>query len=604
MTLQRPDSARILIIDDEPILRESIATYLEDSGFETIQAGDGPEGLECFERRHPDLVLLDLRMPKMDGLEVLERIRERAPETPVIVVTGAGVLQDAVAALRLGAAEFVSKPILDMAVLEHAVVNALERARLLAENRRYRKHLEAEVLARTADLERIVHLFEGFIYAVDDTFRLVFMNRKMIDALGGAEAAGKRCFRFIYGLQSPCPWCRHQQVFDGGTERFEVQRPEDGRWYYVIQSPSAAPGGAIEKCQNVLIDITDRKAAEEDLRQREIQLREENARLRYSMKGAIRFGDIIGRSRPMQEVYESILQASESDANVIVYGESGTGKELVAHTIHELSRRGGGPFVTVHCGAIPDSLMESEFFGYKKGAFTGADVDKPGYLAAADGGTLFLDEVGELDPNMQVKLLRAVEGAGYTPVGGSEVHRSDIRIIAATNRDLKRSVQDGTLRKDFFYRIHVIPVHLPKLKDRAEDIPLLVHHFLQIYGSGENKRVPTLPPAMMETMSAYEWPGNVRELQNAIQRFVTLGKLDLAPMARDAEVADPAPSASLQPLLDGHPSEEPLQDAVRRFEKAYIERLLQAHRWHRSKVAEILGIDRRTLFRKMKSLGL
>ncbi len=604
MTGRHSGKALILIVDDEPILRESIATYLEDSGFSTIQAADGPEGLDRFEQDRPDLVLLDLRMPKMDGLEVLKNLRKRAAGTPVIVVTGAGVLQDAVAALRLGAAEFVTKPILDMAVLEHAVVNALERVRLVAENRRYREHLEAEVRARTADLERIVHLFEGFIYAVDKAFGLQFMNRKMIEALGeGAEADGTRCHRRIYGLKAPCPWCRLPDVFEGRTARFELSHPENGRWYYAIQSPVAAADGAVRTCQTVLIDITDRKAAEEDLRRQEAMLREENARLRYSMKGAIRFGGIIGRSRPMQRVYEAVLQASESDANVIVYGESGTGKELVAHTIHELSSRGGRPFVTVHCGAIPDNLMESEFFGYKKGAFTGADVDKPGYLAAADGGTLFLDEVGELSANMQVKLLRAVEGAGYTPVGGSEVRRSDLRIIAATNRDLQRSVQEGRIRKDFFYRIHVLPIHMPRLRDRAEDIPLLIHHFLQLYGAGKNQRVGSLPPAQMETLTRYDWPGNVRELQNAIQRFITLGKLDLVPIEGPSET-DPVPAGESKSIPAEGPAEEPLQEAVRRFERAYIGRLLQAHQWHRSKVADILGIDRRTLFRKIKSLGL
>ncbi|MGD8366232.1 MAG: sigma 54-interacting transcriptional regulator [Desulfobacterales bacterium] len=604
MTIHPGGKALILIIDDEPILRESVATYLQDSGFSTIQAADGPEGLERFEQHRPGLVLLDLRMPKMDGLEVLEKIRQRAAETPVIVVTGAGVLQDAVAALRLGAAEFVTKPILDMAVLEHAVVSALERARLVAENRRYREHLETEIQARTADLERIVHLFEGFIYAVDEAFGLSFMNRKMVEALGGdADTAGNRCFHRIYGLKAPCPWCRLSEVFEGRTARFEIRHPEDGRWYYAIQSPVGAADGAVKTCQTVLIDITDRKTAEEHLRKQEAMLREENARLRYSMKGAIRFGNIVGRSQPMQRVYEAILQASESDANVIVYGESGTGKELVAHTIHDLSRRGGRPFVTVHCGAIPDNLMESEFFGYKKGAFTGADADKPGYLAAADGGTLFLDEVGELKTNMQVKLLRAVEGAGYTPVGGSEVRRSDIRIIAATNRDLKRSVQEGRIRKDFFYRIHVIPIHLPRLRDRAEDIPLLVHHFLQLYAAGKNQRVGSLPPAQMTELARYDWPGNVRELQNAIQRFITLGKFDLVPIEKPSEPG-PVPAGESTGISAQGPEEKPLQEAVRRFERAYIEGLLQAHQWHRSKVARILGIDRRTLFRKIKSLGL
>jgi transcriptional regulator with PAS, ATPase and Fis domain len=301
----------------------------------------------------------------------------------------------------------------------------------------------------------------------------------------------------------------------------------------------------------------------------------------------------------MHVVYETILKAAVSRANVLIYGESGTGKELVAHTIHDLSSRGGKNFVTVNCGAIPDNLIESEFFGYKKGAFTGADSDRSGYLDTADGGTLFMDEVGELDPKMQVKLLRAIEGGGYMPVGGREIKKPDIRIIAATNRDLKECVEKGQVREDFFYRIHIIPIYLPPLRERKEDISLLVYHFLQHDGDDEN--IPSIPEHIIKSMQNYDWPGNVRELQNAIHRYVTLKEIDFLGISG----SDTASSQIIpEDIIIQDNQNLKLRTVIESFEKQYIERLLNDHQWRRTKVSSILGIDRRTLFRKMKSYGI
>jgi DNA-binding NtrC family response regulator len=622
-----------MIIDDEEVIRDSIATYLEDSGFTVYQAADGRQGLKRFEALEPDVLLLDLRMPGMDGLEVLEAVA--ATEVPVIVVTGAGVLQDAVAALRLGAFDFVTKPIVDMAVLEHTIKRALEHTRLLEQNRGYQAHLEDEIRARTRDLKRrsedlltanaelkkqiavrektaaalrqsearlteIVPIFEGFIYTCDERFNLDFVNRKLADHVG-EDVAGKQCHRVLYGREEPCPWCRHADVFAGRTARTEFYNEKDGRWYDAVQAPVFGGEGQVCRLQAVALDITARKATEDWLRRREAQLAEKNRRLKSSLRTASRFGNIIGKSRPMQVVYENILKAAESNAHVIIYGESGTGKELVAKTIHDLSDRGSKKFVPVHCGAIPENLIESEFFGYRKGAFTGADQDKPGYLDAADGGTLFMDELGELNLSMQVKLLRAIEGGGYTPIGSSQVKQADIRIVAATNRNLRSSLQAGTLRKDFYYRIHILPIYLPPLKSRKEDIPLLVNHFINDFPHGE--RIPVVPQRVIAAMQRYDWPGNVRELQNTVQRYITMGALDfqeLSPAAGDATPGIPPERPPLQPTR----FDQTLSDAVGDFEKAYIEHLLRENQWHRSRVAALLGIDRRTLFRKIKSHGL
>lgn len=634
VTTQPPETRKVLIIDDEDIIRDGVATYLGDSGFAVYQAGDGREGLRRFQETRPDVVLLDLRMPRMDGLEVLEAISGELDQVPVIVVTGAGVLQDAVAALRLGAFDFVTKPIVDMAVLEHAVLRALERSRLKEENRRYQAHLEDEIRIRTRDLHHrteelevanaglqnemeirektaaalkqsesrlaeMVSIFQGFIYTCDANFRLEFVNRTMARHVGD-DVIGKLCHMALYRLEQPCPWCRYTEVLKGESVHTEFFNERDGRWYDAVQAPVFDGQGQVRNLQAVVLDITERKTTEDWLRQREAQLSKKIRRLKSNLRTASRFGRIIGKSRPMQEVYENILKAAESNAHVIIYGESGTGKEMVARTIHDLSDRGSKEFVTVHCGAIPDTLIESEFFGYRKGAFTGADQDKPGYLDAADGGTLFMDEVGELNLTMQVKLLRAIEGGGYTPIGGRAVKQADLRIVAATNRNLRAGLEAGRFRKDFYYRIHILPIHLPPLKSRREDIPLLVNHFVNDFPHGD--KLPVVPQRIIAAMQEYDWPGNVRELQNTVQRYITLGKIDFLDLPPDESEMPTVPDdpAAVRP----DDINQPLSEAVRAFEKGYILHLLNENHWHRSRVARLLGVDRRTLFRKMKSHGL
>lgn len=307
------------------------------------------------------------------------------------------------------------------------------------------------------------------------------------------------------------------------------------------------------------------------------------------MKERFRFRNILGKSQAMQEVYELILKAAHSDASTAILGESGTGKELVARAIHEISRRSEKEFVTVNCGAIPGNLLESEFFGHKKGAFTGAYADKAGYLDIADGGTLFLDEVGELTLNMQVKLLRATDGGDYTPVGGSRPKKSAFRVISATNRDLMEMVKEGEMREDFFYRIHVIAITLPPLRERKEDIPLLVDHFLNRFRTiGQEPRIPA---KILDTMLSYSWPGNVRELQNVIRRYLSVGQWDF--MNRGTSAAEEA-------ALDSYS----LKGAVEEMEKAALRKALDQTRWNKTKAAQMLGISRRALFRKMKKLEL
>ena len=362
------------------------------------------------------------------------------------------------------------------------------------------------------------------------------------------------------------------------------------KWVWEEGLGVVATDGTVTEVEGFISDMTEHKLEEE-------QLRNENKRLKSTIKERYKFGDIIGKNRLMQDVYEHISKAAATIANVIIYGESGTGKELVAREIHKLSDNHDRPFVPVNCSAIPENLFESEFFGYKKGAFTGANLDKPGYFDQANGGTLFLDELGEIDLAGQVKLLRVLEGGGYTPVGSSEVKKAEVRIVGATNRDLKDEVKNGRMREDFFYRIHIIPITLPPLRERKDDLPLLIEHFLSVYAASDNK--PFLDGKVLGMLYNYDWPGNVRELQNVLQRYITLKTLDFMSTSVIKTIpVDDFDSAEVRDTADS------LNQAMDNYEKNIIRKVLEKNQWRKSKTATALKINRKTLFRKMKKYDL
>lgn len=330
---------------------------------------------------------------------------------------------------------------------------------------------------------------------------------------------------------------------------------------------------------------------------RERDMEAENRRLREQLDERFGLEHIIGRSPPMQEVFDTLRQIAPSRATVLVEGESGTGKELAARALHRLSPRRDGPFVAVHCAALSETLLESELFGHEKGAFTGATERRPGRFERADGGTLFLDEISEIETSVQVKILRVLEERCFERVGGTETVSVDVRLVAATNRNLAQLVEDGRFREDLFYRLNVVVLRMPPLRERPEDIPLLVHHFVERLAEENDKTVAGVTGEAMDLLGSYRWPGNVRELRNAVERMVVLsrgGKLTV----RDV------PGPIREAAGSGTPGAAGARLTLDEAERQMIERALRAQNGNRTRAAEQLGISRRTLHRKLNEYGL
>jgi two-component system, NtrC family, nitrogen regulation response regulator NtrX len=442
----------ILVVDDEPSIRSTLGGILEDEGYRVTAAASGGEGLRRFADETPDLVVLDIWMEGMDGLEVLAEIKRVRPEAAVVMISGHGTIETAVKATRLGAWDFVEKPL------------SLEKTLL--------------TVSRALD--------------------------------------------------------------HGRLER-------------------------------------------------------ENAALRAALGQRM---EIIGESPVIRTLREQIATAAPSNGRVLVRGENGSGKELVARAIHALSARRDRPFVEVNCAAIPEELIESELFGHEKGAFTGALARRRGRFELADGGTLFLDEVGDMSLKTQAKVLRALEEQAFERVGGHDTVRVDVRVIAASNRDLESLIAGQRFREDLFYRLAVIPIEVPPLRDRRDDVPLLVDHFVALYCAENGKRRMSVSGQALAYFFSYDWPGNVRELRNMVERLVIMTPGDV--------IGPEHLPAPLRPkdALDGAPRDRSLKEARDGFERAYILAELRAHDWNMTRTAERLGIERSHLYRKIKAYGI
>ena len=432
---------------------------------------------------------------------------------------------------------------------------------------------------------------------------ILFVNKSLMDMFGYTES--KEIVGAEAGLLFDSEFVElFQRVFDPKEHDENITTllkgvcvTKEGKKFWVSTNRSIISFKSRPAILATIRDITEDMVWERSVQEETEYLRRENVKLRSSIKERYKFGKIIGKSLPMQDIYELILKASDSDANVVVIGETGTGKELVSRAIHEMSNYANNLFVPVNCGAIPETLVESEFFGHSKGAFTGAHVDKNGYLFTANGGTLFLDEVGEVGLNMQAKLLRAIETGEYTPVGDTRVRKAHLRVISATNRDLLKMVGEGVMREDFYYRVSVFPILLPPLRDKKEDIPLLIEHFMWLYSKG--KAVPVIPGRIMEVLYNYDWPGNVRELQGVIQRYLAVGNFDFLSIPHGKKIKiDKQINETIEK------EETDLRSAIKNFEKRFILNTLNQNHWRRGKVAELLGIDPKTLYTKIKNIGL
>ena len=444
----------ILIVDDEKAIQTSLQGVLEDEGYRVAAVGSGAQALSRLVEEVPDLVLLDIWMPGMDGLEVLAEIMRIRPDQTVVMISGHGTIETAVKTTKLGAYDFVEKPLsLEKTLL--TVARAIEHSRLEGENRALR-------------------------------------------------------------------------------ERFE------------------------------------------------------------------RGQEIVGQSPAIQELRRQIAIAAPTNGRVLIHGENGSGKELVARAIHALSARRDGPFVEVNCAAIPEELIESELFGHEKGAYTGAVSRRKGKFELGNGGTLFLDEVGDMSLKTQAKVLRVLEEQAFERVGGTEQIKTDVRVITASNQNLPDLIAAGRFRDDLFYRLNVIPVEVPPLRQRKEDIPLLVEHFIRVFSLENGKRPKTVSVEALAYFLAYDWPGNVRELRNLVERLVimtprgVIGPEDLPPPVRPKEAR----------LAENQIKERTLKEAREAFEKAYILAELRGQDWNMTRTSERLGIERSHLYRKLKAYGI
>ncbi|GAK55923.1 sigma-54 interaction domain-containing protein [Candidatus Vecturithrix granuli] len=579
MPSKNSEQATILLVDDIPDNLKALIDFLEQSGFRIIVAQSGETAIQRAQQALPDLILLDVLMPQMDGFETCQRLKaqESLREIPVIFLTGISDLIEKIKGFEVGGVDYITKPVDYQEVLArinaHLAMRRLQQ-QLEEQSERFRTLSEAT--------------FEGIL--MHDQGKILEINQTMEQMFGyqRTEVLGRHVLEFVTPESRMIVAENLRLAEDGPYEAAGVRR--DGSSFPVEFHGRTMPYHG----RNIRIVAMRDLSRHKQLEAEKALLQEENVSLRSSLGERYKLGGMIGKSQAMQTVYQAIVNAAASEANVVICGESGSGKELAARTIHELSARKKEHFVAVNCGAIPENLFEREFFGHRRGTFTSATMDQPGYLAQAHKGTLFLDEIGELPAFLQVKLLRALQEHEYTPLGDTHSQKADIRIIAAANKDLKLLLQEGVIREDFYWRIRVIVIELPPLRNRKDDIPLLIEYFLEQY----DKETPyaSLPGHIHNMLCTYNWPGNVRELQNELQRYLAHQKLEFIGNTQlDAPLTRP-----LFPLN----TTAKLHEVLEICEKDYILSTLQRNHGHRGKTAQTLGLPRRTLNRKMQKYGI
>jgi DNA-binding NtrC family response regulator len=586
----------IMIVDDSPTNIDILAGTLKDRYRLTI-AKSGKTAFERLEQQLPDLILLDIMMPQMDGFEVCRHLKKTVltRDIPIIFITAMEEADLKTKGFELGAVDYITRPFHASEVIARVHTHiSLRRMHLALDEKN--KIIQNALTEKSRQLDVLISNLPGIVYRChyDKEWQMEFVSDGCKNLTGLSPGHFTREKGRHYHLMAyPEDRASIIEELDLALEKagsFELLyriKTAFGLEKWVLEQGAGVydKAGRLLGTEGVITDVTEKQKIS-------LALARENRQLKSKMIHQDRLGDIVGTSHAMQTVYELIIKAATGDDCVIIYGPSGTGKELVAKAIHKNSKRQNKSFVPINCGAIPENLFESEFFGHKKGAFSGANADKKGILDVADGGTLFLDELGEISIPMQVKLLRVMDGNGYIPVGGTQLKKPDIRYICATNRDLQQRVRQKKLREDFFFRIHIIPITLPALKDRKEDIPLLIEHFLNSYPKTD--ATTELTQEMIVQMINYSWPGNVRQLQNMLYQFLILGRLEFIEPKNLYHNDRPATI----------PKDQSLKMAVEEFEKKYISNILGRYGQKKVKVAQILKMDRKTLFRKIKRYGI
>ncbi len=573
MTVKPEKSGNILVVDDKPENLHLLLKMLSDWGYNVWPAQSGARALAVLQKHPIDLILLDIMMPDMDGYAVCKRIKadERTSGIPVLFISALHETFDKLKAFSLGGVDYISKP------FEDEEVFARIQAHLTIIRQKQELREQQERLQKLADTA-----FEGIL--IHENGIILEVNRALADMFGyeREKVIGRNALDLLV------PESRDTALLHLNTESehpYNVQavKPDKTVFPVEIQAREIAWQGRPA-----------RVVAVRDVSWRTV-LKHEQMSMKIELDDRDQFGALVGKTLIMKKVYESILRAAAADDPVVICGETGSGKELTARTVFDVSDHHKKAFVPVNCASIPDSLFESYFFGHRKGAFTGADQDHTGYFEQARDGVLFLDEVGELSLPMQAKLLRVLEEYIYTPVGAKDSISSDIRIIAASNKNLHALAKQGKMRTDFFHRLYVLTIDIPPLRLRKEDIPLLITHFMRQHADLK-KQHTTLRSDLTERFFEYDWPGNVRELFNELRRYLATGEVRLSD-ALDDDITGEDNGLKLSEDLS-------LNDATEIFEQYYINKTLRRHGGHKGKTAENLNVDRKTLYRKLKKYGI
>ncbi len=614
---------KLLVIDDEPSTLKMLRRLLGVYGYSVLTAGSGEEGLEVFRNERPPLVITDIRMPGMDGIEVLRHLRGISPEVEMIVITGHGDMELAVRSLRNSASDFINKPIRREA-LEIALQRAEEKIELKRKIRDHAQELEFRVEKATADLSHQCRRLEVLLKIgkqageiptygkmseflqenIESTTGLKCPRIMVLNTIGDGLIGGHSNSRQPKGpalVAEMIKGLRGSRKLLTSQELEKIQLPvEAADRESVTMLPIDSEEG---ETVGAALVVASGESEEEDLKfaglllslvagalRRAVVQEEEISNLRQIVEKE-KFGNMIGRHEKMRRIFNLISNVAASDATVLVLGESGTGKELAARRVHELSSRSSGPFIVLDCAAYPQTLLEAEMFGHEKGAFTGAVHARKGLFELAQGGSLFLDEAGDIPLPSQVKLLRALQFKEFHRLGSETVTRVDVRVIAATSRDLRAEIERGTFREDLYYRLHVIPIIMPPLRERLSDLPLLVSHFLERLSGGSTKK--KIRPDAMQVLLNHNWPGNIRELENAMEHaFIMSG-------------TDAIKAADLPAYLHGSRKlSGTASDGLEDVERSHVIKVLQECRGNKIMTARRLRISRSTLYKKLEQFDL